>query len=51
MNILLALVPLSILLLVAIVGTFAWAVRSRQFEDLDTPPLDILHDRNDDHER
>jgi cbb3-type cytochrome oxidase maturation protein len=44
-NILLVLVPLSLLLLVAILAAFAWAVRNGQFEDLDTPPLDILDDR------
>lgn len=51
MNILLVLVPLSLLLLVAMVGAFFWAVRNGQFEDLDTPPLDILHERPEEHER
>jgi cbb3-type cytochrome oxidase maturation protein len=51
MNILLVLVPLSLLLLVAILGAFAWAVRTGQFDDLDTPALDILHDRAHDDER
>ena len=49
MNILLLLVPLSLLLLGAAVWAFAWAVRRGQFDDLDTPPLDIL--RDDEHER
>lgn len=44
MNILLLLVPLSLVLLVAAIGAFAWAVRSGQFDDLDTPALDILAD-------
>jgi cbb3-type cytochrome oxidase maturation protein len=46
MNILLALVPVSLLLLGAAVWAFLWAVRRGQFDDLDTPPLDIL--RSDD---
>lgn len=44
MNILLLLIPLSLLLLLAAIGAFLWAVRRDQFEDLDTPPLDILGD-------
>lgn len=42
MNILLLLVPLSLMLLVVIIGAFVWAVRNGQFEDLDTPALDVL---------
>ena len=42
MIILLLLIPLSLMLLVAAIWAFAWAVRSGQFDDLDTPPLDIL---------
>lgn len=42
MNILLLLVPLSLLLLGVAVAAFLWAVRRGQFDDLDTPPLDIL---------
>jgi cbb3-type cytochrome oxidase maturation protein len=44
-NILLLLVPLSLMLLVVIIGAFVWAVRNGQFEDLDTPALDMLTDR------
>ena len=44
MNILLALVPISLLLLLAAIVAFLWAVRRGQFEDLDTPPLDMLGD-------
>ena len=51
MNILLVLVPLSLLLLLAIVAAFVWAVRNNQFEDMETPPLDILHDRQEEDER
>ena len=49
MNILLLLIPLSLLLLGAAVWMFVWAVRRGQFEDLDTPALDIL--REDAHDR
>lgn len=42
MNILLLLVPLSVMLLVLAIGAFAWAVRRGQFEDLDAPAFDIV---------
>lgn len=42
MNALLLLIPLSLLLLVAAVWAFAWAVRNDQFDDLETPALDVL---------
>lgn len=42
------LVPVSILLLAGAIWAFVWAVRSGQFDDLDTPPLDILHDEDRD---
>ena len=48
MTILLLLIPLSLLLLGAAVWAFAWAVRCGQFDDLDTPALDILSDDDDD---
>lgn len=44
MNILLLLIPLSLMLLVVAIGAFWWAVRRGQFDDLDTPALDILVD-------
>lgn len=44
MNILLLLVPLSLMLLALAIGAFAWAVKRGQFDDLDTPALDILTD-------
>ncbi len=49
MNILLLLIPLSLVLIGVAVWIFLWAVRRGQFEDLDTPALDIL--RDDEHER
>lgn len=44
MIILLMLIPLSLVLLAAAIGAFVWAVRKGQFDDLDTPALDILRD-------
>ena len=44
MNILLFLIPMSLLLIGIAAWIFAWAVRHGQFEDLDTPALDILRD-------
>ena len=44
MIILLLLIPLSLLLLVAAIWAFVWAVRRGQFDDLDTPAIDILQD-------
>jgi cbb3-type cytochrome oxidase maturation protein len=38
MNILLLLIPLSLLLLLAAIWAFVWAVKRGQFDDLDTPP-------------
>lgn len=61
MNILLALIPISLLLLGAAIWAFVWAVRKGQYDDLDTPALDILvdddtstparHDRHGDRDR
>lgn len=42
MNVLLFLVPISLLLVGLALAVFAWAARSGQFDDLDTPALDIL---------
>ncbi|BDU15356.1 cbb3-type cytochrome oxidase assembly protein CcoS [Lysobacter auxotrophicus] len=44
MNILLLLVPISLVLLGIAIGSFVWAVRRGQFDDLDTPAIDILRD-------
>lgn len=44
MNVLLFLVPISLLLVGLALVVFVWAVRSGQFEDLDTPSFDILGD-------
>ena len=44
MNILLVMVPLSIVLLIGAGFAFFWAVEHDQFDDMDTPALDILRD-------
>lgn len=44
MNILLLLVPISLVLLGIAIASFVWAVRRGQFDDLDTPAIDILRD-------
>lgn len=44
MTILLLLIPLSLMLVGVAAWAFAWAVRRGQFDDLDTPALDILSD-------
>ena len=44
MNILLMLVPISLVLLGVAIAAFVWAVRRGQFDDLDTPARDILED-------
>ena len=51
MSILLLLIPLSLVLLGAAVWAFVWAVRRGQFDDLDTPALDILTDDSSPTER
>jgi cbb3-type cytochrome oxidase maturation protein len=38
------LVPLALLIAGIAVALFVWAVRSGQFDDLDTPPVRILFD-------
>ncbi|QOY62429.1 cbb3-type cytochrome oxidase assembly protein CcoS [Lysobacter sp. H21R4] len=49
MNILLFLIPVSMLGLGVALWAFIWAVKRGQFEDMDTPALDIL--REDEHDR
>ena len=44
MTILYLLIPLSIVLLGAFVAGFLWAVRTGQFDDLDSPAVRILLD-------
>ena len=44
MSILLALIPISLVLLGIGIATFFWAVRKGQFENLDAAALDVLGD-------
>lgn len=44
MNIIFLLIPLGLVMLVAAVVAFFWAVRSGQFDDLETPAWRILLD-------
>ena len=36
--------PVAILLAAVALAAFAWTVREGQLDDLDTPPIRILHD-------
>ena len=47
MKIIYVLIPLSLMLLGLAVWAFFWAVRNDQFEDLDTPAMDILDDNEE----
>jgi cbb3-type cytochrome oxidase maturation protein len=42
MTIIYVLIPLSLLLLAVAIGFFVWALRNGQYDDMDTPALDIL---------
>ena len=44
MNILLLLIPLSLVLIGVAIWAFVWAVRRGQFENLDAAALDVLVD-------
>ena len=44
MNILLFLIPVSLVLLGLAIWAFRWAVRKGQFENLDAAAIDILRD-------
>ena len=44
MNILYLLIPLGLILLAAAIAAFFWAVRSGQFDDLESPAFRILMD-------
>ena len=47
MEIIYLLIPISVILVGAIVWGFLWAVRRGQFEDLERHGRDILHDEDD----
>jgi len=44
MNILLLLIPISLVLIGVAIWAFVWAVRRGQFENLDAAALDVLVD-------
>jgi cbb3-type cytochrome oxidase maturation protein len=44
MNIIFILIPLGLVLLIAAVWAFFWAIRNDQFDDLDSPAWRILLD-------
>ncbi|MDJ0927848.1 MAG: cbb3-type cytochrome oxidase assembly protein CcoS [Gammaproteobacteria bacterium] len=44
MNIIFYLIPLGLVLLAVAVAAFFWAVRSGQFDDLETPAYRVLMD-------
>ena len=47
MEIILVLVPISLLLIGIAIGVFVWAVNNDQFEDLDRQGYEILFDEDD----
>lgn len=52
MNVIYALIPLSIALLAFAIWAFGWAVKSKQFDDLDRSGREILFDDDEElHQR
>ena len=51
MQILYLLIPISVVLIAAAVGAFSWAVKHRQFDDLESPAMIPLLDDNEDERR
>ena len=47
MSVVYVLLPLALLIAGAGVAAYIWAVRSGQFDDLDTPAYRVLHDDED----
>lgn len=44
MTILYLLIPISLMIVIIAVISFRWAIKSRQFEDMDSPAMIPLHD-------
>lgn len=44
MSIIFLILPVTLLLSAGAVAAFAWATRSGQFDDLETPGIRLLHD-------
>ena len=47
MSVIYVALPVAIALAAAALLAFAWAVRQGQLDDLDTPPVRMLHDDDD----
>jgi len=47
MNILMVMVPIAIMLAAVAVYAFAWAIRTGQYEDTETPAMRMLWDDED----
>jgi len=50
MSIIYVLIPLSVILMAFAIGFFFWAVKNNQFDDLDSPALDMLDDDASQHQ-
>lgn len=48
MSVLYIVLPLALVLAALGLGAFLWAVRKGQFDDLDTPPVRMVFDDDDD---
>ena len=48
MTVLLILIPISFIFLLIAIGIFVWAIRSNQFENLESAALDILASETED---
>jgi len=46
MSIIFLVLPVTLLLSIGAVAAFAWATRSGQFDDLETPAIRLLHDES-----
>jgi len=44
MSVIYIVLPLAIVLAIAALGAFIWAVRRGQYDDMDTPSVRMLHD-------
>ena len=47
MSIIFLILPITLLLSAGAVAAFAWATRSGQFDDLETPAIRLLHDERE----
>ena len=44
MSVLFIVLPLALFVVALAVGAYVWSARAGQFDDLDTPPVRMLHD-------